>query len=225
MTRAVQKNPLLLGVLLIFAGTLACVASTSPPGGAKGGTGGGGGTGGAGGTGGTAPPPGSPSGPDAAILPPPVPTAKPFDARPPEDGPPAQVALHARVCQALQMGPFTPVMAQMIFSEKAPPIKGDVQANRLTLAGRSQVFVTFTATTSADYIFFATLNQMISIFTLDGRQLDEKTLYMSIQECPQVKYRVSFALSAGTSYVVRLGAPPVAMGMVPPTVDLVVGTE
>jgi hypothetical protein len=223
MMQAVHhKNSLLLTALLASLGTLSCVAGTSSPGGARGGSGGGGG-----GTGGTAPPTASPSAPDASVvdLPPPIPTAKPYDLRPPDDAPPAQMMLHARVCQALQNGPFTPVMAQTLFSEKAPPIKGDAQANRLTLSGRSQVFVTYTSGAPGEYVFFATLNQMISLFTLDGSQLNEKTLNMSIQECAQVKYRVSFDLQGGQSYVVRLGAPPVNMGMVPPTVDLVVAPQ
>jgi hypothetical protein len=223
MTHAVHQKPLLLTVLLASLGTLSCVASTNSPGSPRGGTGGGG----AGGAGGTAPPTGSPNVPDGEVydLPPAVPTAKPYDVRPPEDGPAAQVALHSRVCQALQNGPFTPVMAQTIFSEKAPPIKSDGQANRLTLSGRSQVFVTMTAAKAGEYVFFATLNQVVAVFTLDGSQLNEKTLYMSIQECAQVKYRVSFDLQAGASYVVRLGMPPVAMGVVPPTVDLVVAPQ
>jgi hypothetical protein len=223
MTHAVHKNPLLLTVLLASLGTLSCVAGSNS-GGPRGGTGGGG----AGGAGGIAPPAaGSTGTPDARPydLPPAIPTAEPFDLRPADDAPPALVALHTRVCQALQNGPFTPVMAQIVFSEKAPPIRSDGQANRLTLSGRSQVFVTMTAAASGEYVFFATLNQVISVFSQAGLQLDEKTLNMSIQECPQVKYRVSFDLLAGMSYVVRLGAPPVSMGVVPTTVDLVVAPQ
>jgi hypothetical protein len=116
------------------------------------------------------------------------------------------------------------VMAQTQFSEKAPAIQGEGQANRVTLSGRSQVFVTVTLAAAGEYVFFSTINMPIAVFTLAGTQIDETSLNMSIQECQQVKYRIAFNLPAA-SYVVRLGGPPVNMGMVPTTVDLVVGKQ
>jgi hypothetical protein len=231
MTHAVQKNPLILLVLLASLPTLSCVAGVA----------GGGPRRDAGnpapvGPGAVVPPSGGqvlddsgvPIEPDAEVivLPDAKPTPAAFDLLPPVDSPPAILALHERVCGYMQKGPFAPIMGQVLFSEKAPPIKSDAQAYRVTLSGRNgYVHVTFTAPTAGEYVFFGTINMPLALFTLDGSVVNLKSLNMSIQECTQVKYRASFDLAAGGAYVVRIGPVPLVMGAVPTSVDLVVAPQ
>jgi hypothetical protein len=67
--------------------------------------------------------------------------------------------------------------------------------------------VTFTAPAAGEYVFFSSVLLPVALFSLDGTVFPEKSLAMLIQECSQVKVRVSYFLQMG-SYVVRLGADP-----------------
>jgi hypothetical protein len=145
--------------------------------------------------------------PDYPPLPDGPPTMTAYDLRPTPDNPPAVVMVNSQACQSLQKGPFNPVMGQAIFSEKAPPIKPDGQAYRVTLPPHGQAHVTFTAPAGGDYVLFTSINLPVNVFDLAGMIWPEKSLVTLVQECMEAKTRYVFALTA-SSFVLRVGADP-----------------
>ena len=210
-----EKTPLLL--ILLTSAAMACSspsrsrtdASTSAPGtgGSAGGSAGGSpGTGGAGGE-------GEPL--DAANRPDMRPLSQ-VDAPPPPANPPPIAMINTRACQYFKMGPYVPVTGVANFSYTAPAITSAAQASRVQVPRQgSYAYVSFTPPAAGEYVIFVSAQPPITVYSLEGMILPDKSLATAIPECTEVKIRQSFYLQA-QAHVIRLGQYTV------PTVDVVV---
>jgi hypothetical protein len=126
------------------------------------------------------------------------------DAPPPRPSTPDVKAINDRACQALQMGPFTPVTSAANFTYSAPPIMGSPPAYRIQLPARAAGHVSFTPPAVGEYVIFTSAPIALALFALDGTILPVKSLNTVIPECTQVSGRQAFDLTA-VAHVIRLG--------------------
>lgn len=124
-------------------------------------------------------------------------------------------SLNQEACARLKSGPFVAVAGQVAFNDKAPKIRNDDKAYRVSLQTTPTLkegHVGFAVPASGMYVLFTNKKVPVAVFTFDGTMIPPTSSVAAVSECGEVKGRDAFDLTMVETYVLRLG--PDASGSV-----------